>query len=276
MDRLGEQVAAFGQRCLRSRTVWLLAGAVCIVGLANLARRGLARDSRFLARPAFAGARVPAWSGREVLDPILLRLEAMGPISLLDPEFEQRVRTAVAGSPHVAAVAGVRRLWPRRYAIDVVFHRPVAVIEYAGERHPVTHDAVVLPSEPYAHAARHLFPIRGVRGRLPRLGQRWENRALIDGIATLRQISPYLDELRPLRIIAIDVSEANDPRRGVVLRTAHGIPIRWGRPLARVGENSVAQKIRFLRTAVHDIDRLAGYEIDPRWDDPYVRRSNES
>jgi len=271
-----ERLEQFGARLLRSRTVWLIAGALCVFALGNLARRGLARDPRFLAKPVFAGARVPAWSGREVLDPVLLRLEAMGPISLLDLDFEQRVRATVAGAPHVAAVTKVRRLWPNRYAIDLVFHRPVAVVERDGVRYPVTHDGVVLPAEPYAHAAARLFPIRGIFGPMPPVGERWRNRALHAGIATLRQISPYLDELRPLRIVAIDVSQAHDARLGVVLRTAHGVPIRWGRPLATVGENSVGQKIRFLRAAMADIKRLEGYEIDPRWDDPYVRRSNES
>ena len=59
----------------------------------------------------------------------------------------------------------------------------------------------------------------------------------------------------------------------VILRTAHGISVRWGRPLSRIGENPVARKIEYLRAAQDNIGALKGYVIDARFDEPYVRES---
>jgi len=263
----------FTQRLLASRVFWLLIGAVGLFSLANVARRGLMNDPRFMARPEFRGARVPSWAGRELLDPLLLHLDAMGPVSLLDLTFEERVRGALGDCPPVRRIVRIHRHWPRRYSVEVVFHRPVAVVERDGERIPVTHDAVVLPAEPYRHISKGLYPIRGVPGSLPADGTRWDSEALADGIATLGQLQHHLDRLRPLGIEAIDVSKATGPRGCVMLVTSRGVPVRWGRPRAPVGENSVAQKVRFLITAMERLDRLEGYEIDVRYNRIYVRKS---
>jgi len=262
---------------LASRTLWLVVGAAGLLSLANVARRGLMRDPRFMARPEFRGARVPGWSGRELLDPVMLHLDAMGPVSLLDIEFEDRVRAALAHCAPIRKIVQVRRHWPRNYSVQVVFHRPVAVVQPDGERDgarlPVTHDLVVLPVEAYRHASKGLYEIRGVRGPAPAAGTVWQSEALADGLATLRQLAPYLNRLRPLEIETIDVSHAVGPRGCVMLRTARGIPVRWGRPRAPVGENSVAQKVRFLLTAMEQIERLDGYEIDVRYNRIFLRRS---
>jgi hypothetical protein len=157
--------------------------------------------------------------------------------------------------------------------VEVVFHRPVAVVERAGARLPVTHDAVVLPFEAYRHASRGLYAIRGVPEAPPRDGQPWASEALLDGIATLSQLSPYLDQLSALGIEAIDVAGAVGPRACVMLRTAKGIPVHWGRPRAPVGENSVAQKVRLLLATIVRLDELEGYEIDVRYNRIFLRKS---
>jgi len=261
------------RRLLVSRLFWLVIGAVGLYSLAGVARRGLMHDPRFIAAPDFRGARVPSWAGREMLDPVLLHLETMGPVSLLDLTFEERIRDALADCASVRSVTKVRRLWPQRYSVELVFHRPVAVVERDGALLPVTHDRVVLPVEPYGHASKGLYAIRGVNDAPPVEGAPWQSVALAEGIATLRQLAPHLERLRALEIEAIDVGDAVGPRGCVMLRTASGVPVRWGRPLAPVGENSVNQKVRFLCAAMRKLDRLEGYEIDVRYNRLFLRRS---
>jgi len=190
---------------------------------------------------------------------------------LLDPEFETRVRAALADCPVLAAVTAVEREWPRSYSVEVVFRRPVAVIEAGGERVPVTADLLRLPGEPYD--CSRLYEITGVPGPAPDPGRGFACAEAADGVATLRQLTPHLPLLRRLGIRAIDVSESTDPRGGVVLRTDAGIPVRWGRPRARIGENPVAVKIDYLLAAQDNLDALEGYVIDVRYDQPYVRES---
>lgn len=259
------------RRMLDSRLVWFLAGIVFVGAIAGMAQRQLRKDPRFIARPVFAGARMPAWADRDLMTPVRDRIEALGPISLLDPDFEERVRHALADCPVLAEVRAVRRHWPHSYSLRVVFRRPCAVVAQGDRRIPVTVDAIRLPEEPYD--CRRLFAITGVPGPLPEPGETIESDALLDGIATLRQIAPHLDALRGLGIRSIDVSEAAQARGGVVLRTACGIPVRWGRPRVTIGENPVARKIDFLLAAQHDLAALEGYVIDVRYDQPYVRES---
>lgn len=259
------------RRLLDSRLFWMLAGMLVVGSIAAMAQRQLRKDPRFIARPVFAGARMPAWADRALLDPVRARMEALGPISLLEPDFEDRVRGALRDCPVLDEVLAVRRHWPRSYSLRVVFRRPCAVVEQGDRRIPVTFDALRLPEEPYD--VRRLYVIRGVPGPLPEPGEAIESDALFDGIATLRQLAPYLGSLRLLGIRAIDVSEAALARGGVVLQTDCGIPVRWGRPRVTIGENPVSRKIDFLLAAQQNLSALDGYVIDVRFDQPYVRES---
>ena len=54
---------------------------------------------------------------------------------------------------------------------------------------------------------------------------------LAAGLTTVAQLSPHLDELAPLELACVEVSEAEVARSGVYLYGGEGISIRWGRPL---------------------------------------------
>jgi hypothetical protein len=257
------------RRLLVSRTLWALVALAFLSSLLSLARRGLAKDPRFLARPVLEG-RGPAWGGDELLRPVLANLEALGPVNLFDPRFEARVRAAVEAFPGVAAVGAVRRLWPDRYAVDFAFERPLVVVFQEGRGTPVTAGGRVLPAFPYARASRGLFTVTGVDSSAPPDGARWRSPLLRAGIDALQQIAPYLPELGALGLDRIDVSTADDPRRGVVFYGEDGTAVRWGRPRS-VGENAVEQKALFLRAAAARVSRVRGVEIDVRYDDLYVR-----
>lgn len=256
---------------LASRTTWTLVGAALLWTLLGVAARGLAKDPRFLARPALASVRGPAWGGDAVVFPVVERLRALGPMNLFDPDFGPRVRAAVAAFPGVSSVDAVRRLWPDRYAVDFTLHRPVAVVLREGRKIPVTHEGRVLPEAPYEHAVRGLFAIAGVESSAPVAGGVWGSELLRDGLETLFQLAPFAEEVAALDLRVIDVSGADDARRGVVLHGADDIAVRWGRPRATVGENSVARKIAFLRIAAAHVSRVRGLEIDVRYDDVFLR-----
>lgn len=246
--------------------LWCLLALALIVWGSRAAARSLARDTRFFARPSFQNASGPAWGGEEVLAPVLARLDALGPINLFDPGFESRIEAALAEVPGIARVDGIRRLWPDRYAVSCTLRRPCAVVRHGGRFHPVTPQGIVLPFEPYRHAVRTLPVIAGLEGRdVPAPGAVWESKRLADGIATVRQLAPYGATLASLGIHTVDVAQADDPRKGVVLHGRDDIVVRWGRPRAKVGENSVGRKLSFLRMAAGQIEQVRGYEIDVRW-----------
>ncbi|MHC4970809.1 MAG: cell division protein FtsQ/DivIB [Planctomycetota bacterium] len=267
---------------LDSKWLWLLLGCGLLWTGGRWTVRSLAKDPRFLARPDAIATGGPAWGGEAVVQPVLQRLRALGPVNLFDPNFDGRIRSALGEVPGVARIGRVRRDWPRRYAVDLRFHRPVAIVRDGSwrvkRRHyglPVTAEGVALPAEPYVQATAGLLTIEGVDENPPALGRAWASEALADGLATVAQLTPHLGRLAPLGISTVDVTEARDARRGVLLRGADGTTVRWGRPRARVGENSVAEKVAYLVTAAGHLERVRGFEIDVRYGSLYLRAASD-
>ncbi len=219
--------------------------------------------------------RGPAWGDAAIVTPVSERLEALGPINLFDDRFDERIKEALDEVPGVRRVVRIRRLWPRRYAVDVILHRPQAVVFRQGMRIPVTADLTRLPFAPYERASKNLFVVTGVGSRPPEAGKIWRDPSLSAGLLALAQIAPYFDELAPLGLSRIDVSGAADSRRGVVFYGIDGIRVRWGRPNASVRENPVETKIAFLRLVASDIERVRGKEIDVRFGTLYLRELPE-
>ncbi len=253
---------------LRSKLAWSVLFLLLLLSLHRMVLRQLARDPRFLALPQEVLIAPPRWGGEEVVRPVRERLKELGPINLFRADFAESVRRALLSLPGIARVDDVRRHWPDRYSVEFTLHRPAAVASDT----PVTWDRVALPVAPYARAVRGLLEISGVDGKPPEPGKTWDNDRLRDGLAALAQVAPYLAELNRLGIETIDVSGADDPLKGVLLRGRDNIVVRWGRPRARVGENPVEQKIGYLREAARYVEQVRGMEIDVRYNTIYVRK----
>jgi hypothetical protein len=269
----GDALAAAGKAFLSSRLLWVALACGLLWAGARRAQESLAKDPRFLAVPMGLDARGPSWGGDEVLRPVRERLKRLGPINLFDRRFEAKVRAALAEVPGIARVHDVRRHWPNRYSVSFRLYRPVAVA-VAGDREiPVTGKGVALPYEPYARACEGLFRITGVPEAPPAPGTTWRSEALLDGLATLRQLGGNLDRIHPLLLGRVDVSRARDPRKGVVLQGDADVTVLWGRPRAAVGENPVEKKLSLLEIAASNVRAVEGQAVDVRFDTIYLRQS---
>ena len=253
------------RRLLRSRALWLVLAIAFCWSLGRIAVRQLARDPRFTVRPDRITMAAPAWGGEEVVRPLEDRLRALGPLNLFHPRFGERVRRALEEVPGVRAVRSVSRHWPNRFSVDVLLHRPVAVVSLGERSIPVTADAVRLPAAPYRTASRGLLRIVGVESRPPALGSVWTSGPLADGLAALAQIAPHLEELAPLGIATIDVSRSGGTDDVVLLLGRDDFVTWWGRPRARIGESPVERKIGYLRLAAQHPDQVWGRQIDVRY-----------
>jgi hypothetical protein len=259
---------------LRSRLVWTALFVGLLFSAAPRLQRFMMRDPRFYAIPAGFAGDAPAWGGRALVEPSLEALRRLGPLSLFDPRFEERIGAALRRRPEVESVDAVLRHWPDRYSVAITFRRPVAVVESAAGPIPVDAEGVALPAEPCAEAIRGLLRIAGVRSDPPPFGRVWRDESLRDGLLAARQIAPHLDELLPLGIATIDVSEARARLVGVRLLGADGLRVRWGRPGATVGENPVGKKIELLRAVLPSVDMARGRELDVRFGSLYVVRES--
>ncbi len=278
----GERIASWGAETreigavlANSRATWI---ALIVVGSffgMRALQRGLLHDTRFLAFPTEVSLAAPAWGDIAVVAPLEDQLRALGPISLFDSRFDQKIRRALEVLPGVERVHRVRRHWPRRYSLEVELRRPYAVLATADASHPVTFDQIVLPAKAYAGISSGLFRIGPVPGDAPVAGERWRHGAVRIGLDTLAEIAPHLADLAPLGLYRIDVSGARDQRQGVVLLGSDGIRVRWGRPGPGVRENSVAKKIAYLIEVAEDLERVRGREIDVRYGTLYLRKSTD-
>ena len=269
----GDALRAVLRAFLSSRLLWIALACWLLSVAARRAQESLAQDPRFLARPIGLDARGPAWGSDEVLKPVRDRLLRLGPLNLFDPRFEAKVRAALAEVPGVASVRDVRRHWPDRYGVSLRLYRPVAVVLWRDRPVPVTGKGVALPHEPYARACEGLLTITGVPEPPPKPGEAWRSEALGDGLATLFQVVPSIERLRPLLLDRIDVACARNPRRGVVLRGEAQVDVLWGRPLAPVGENPVAKKVSLLEIAAASAEALRGQTVDVRFNAILLRQS---
>jgi hypothetical protein len=257
---------------LRSALFWSLLAAVVLFTAAHVVIKQLAKDPRFVARPNDVAIPAPRWGGAAVVDPVRARLRAVGPINLFHPRFGEIIRTSLEALPGVREVHEVRRHWPNKYSVEFSLHRPVAVVVWRGHEVPVTSEGIALPPRAYRHAMRRLVRIAGVAtDEIPRLGQPWGGERLQEGLAALSQVGPHLGELNRLGLRWVDGARGDNPIQGARLRGSDGIVVRWGRPRATVGENSVGRKIGYLRQAARYVEQVRGMEIDVRYDALYVR-----
>lgn len=259
---------------LRSRLAWTGLFVALLVGSLPRLQRFMMRDPRFHAIPGSVRAEAPEWGGPELVEPSARALERLGPLSLFDPRFEARIEACLRKRPEVASVDAIRRHWPDRYSVSVSYRRPYAVVDSGAGEIPVTADGIALEPGPFARAAAGLLRIRGVASRPPPFGAVWKDEALREGLRTIEQIGAHWDELAPLGIGAVDVSAARDRLLGVRLLGEEGTRIRWGRPSASVGENSVEKKIELLRVALRSLEQARGRELDVRYGALYVVRES--
>ncbi|MCZ6573466.1 MAG: hypothetical protein ACE10D_12550 [Planctomycetota bacterium] len=261
---------------LRSRLTWLLLIALLVPTLVRMAQRALMQDRRFLAMPVELNLTpMDAVEGR-IVGRLVARLKVLGPVHLCDPELDHKVAGALLADPVVYDVLNVGRRWPRGYTADVLLRRPYATVRVGEHFVPVCLDGMVLPPEPYRERMATLFAIEGVRSQPPLPGEYWDDVRLDAGLLTLFQLAPHLAELNGLGLRGLDVSGAEEARKGVVLRGARDVSVLWGRPGATVAENSVERKVRYLRAFARYADLLAGQVLDVRLGEPYLRQSGAS
>ncbi len=200
-----------------------------------------------------------------------------GRLSLMDDDLARRIADAFARHPWVAKVGSVTKKYGG-VKVEVVYRKPVCMVQVPGGGVPVDAEAVLLPTEAGdftpTEAAR--YPkLWGVdRGPIGSAGARWNDARVIGGA----EIAAALDEKwEPMRLEHIEPSAADtagsspsDVGRTAepifTLVTRRGSRITWGyAPGANaVGELSAAEKVARLQHYFETKDSLDGPEGKPQ------------
>jgi hypothetical protein len=227
----------------------------------------------------------PPWIHADIAEEVLQQMNLGGPPSILDDDLCERLAKAFALHPWIAKVSRVEKRFPARVLIDVVYRRPVCMVEVppaAGEipndeadagtagseinarrggLFPVDAAGVLLPTADFSRAEARRYPrLSGIHS-LPigPAGTPWGD-ARVQGGAQIAAV--LLDDWTRLRLQRIVPSELPAPGGSsedycYEIFARNGTRILWGqRPASQLGgELSAAEKLARLRQYLGDPNR---------------------
>jgi len=164
----------------------------------------------------------------------------------------------------VAKVERVQKFHPARVRVDLVYRRPVCMVELGGELIPVDAEGVVLPSADFTpvEASRYVR-LKGVDSRpLGPPGTRWGDPRVAGGAEIAVALGDLPEGLRPVQVVAAASSAAAGLREIALfdLVARDGTRIRWGWAPSRhaPGEPAVATKLARLKQYLAEHGGLEG------------------
>ena len=257
----GRAAVLLGFAKSRSRLLlWLLA----IGGLALVARvvwnevreHVAARDDYRLDPREIEITPPPPWIRADVKAEALKNASIDGPLSILDEGLVERIHQAFALHPWVAQVARVTKRHPAHVEVELIYRRPVAMVEVPGGLFPVDVEGFLLPSDDFSPLEARTYPrIRGVESS-PQgsVGRPWGD-PIVTGAARIAEaLQPMWSELGLRSIQWVKPAAASDPSAPAAfeLLTAAGNAIPWGAAPGSepTGEPTAEQKLARLKSYV--------------------------
>lgn len=100
---------------------------------------------------------LPEWIRGDVKAEVIRDAEASGEISVLDQDLTKRMHQAFAAHPWVAKVVRVAKLPPARLEAELVYRKPVCMVQVADGLFPIDIEGVLLPTADFSphEAARY-------------------------------------------------------------------------------------------------------------------------
>jgi hypothetical protein len=253
---------------------------LCIFGGgAYLAWRKM--SPRILASPEFcigpgqiAITPLPTWIHRkpgEFQAEVFRALSLEKPLSLMDDDLVDRIKTAFSRHPWIAKVNRIEKRHPAGVAVDVVYRQPVCLVEVPGGVLAVDVEGFILPSEDFTPVEPTRYPLLTGVDRSPAgsVGSRWSDAKVVGGAEIAALLGPVWEMMKLKSIAAIPadpkatVTGSDLGRRSMepffVLSTRSGTQILWGyAPGATsiLGELSAAEKLARLQRYFADHDTL--------------------
>ena len=197
---------------------------------------------------------IPPWIHTDLKAEVVRDAFLDGPLSLLDPELTVRIAHAFAQHPWVAKVERVSKRAPAGVAVDLIYRRPVAMVEIPGPAlWPVDRDGVLLPTADFSptEALNYLRIAEIGTSPLGPVGTRWGDTHVTGGAKIAAVLLDDWETLKLEKVVAatrqIDANGAESD--SYELYTHERTRVDWGRPPgAESGtEAKAAQKIERLR-----------------------------
>ncbi len=145
---------------------------------------------------------LPAWIHSDVKTEVIRDAGLPAELSILDERLFDRLKQAFALHPWIARVEKVERSYPAHIRVDVVYRRPVAMVEVSGGLLPVDADAILLPTADFSPAeAENYLRIAGAASSpLGPLGTAWADPAIAAAAKLADLLQPAWTDLQLRRI----------------------------------------------------------------------------
>ena len=223
----------------------------------------------------------PTWIPPDLAQQVFVRAGLEKNQSLLDATLSERIAAAFHTHPWVQEVRSVRKTYPARIHVDVVYREPVAMVKGVDGYYPIDRHGILLPARDFSDADIERYPVIERVASVPmgKLGESWGDPA-VGGAAELAAMLNAKREGKDSWWSELELTAILMPRRVALiedadeleyeLRTKGGSEILWGRgPNSRhPGELAVAQKLQRLSEYQRDYggfdDAHGPYQIDIR------------
>jgi len=165
-----------------------------------------------------------------------------------------RVAQAFSMHPWVKKVTHVSKRYPARVLVDVVYRRPVAMVEVNQGWLPVDNDGVLLPTADFSPEATRQY-LRISAGKTSPAnnlaGSAWGDERVAEAARVADYLGPHANQLKFEKIVAYrgpnDVR--GNPDYNFVILTRNGTKVIWGRSPSKEqsGEPFAEQKLARLQ-----------------------------
>ncbi len=207
----------------------------------------------------------PDWIRTDIRGEVFRNASMGGSLSVMDDQLTERIAGACSLSPWVAKVVRVTKHHPAGVEIELVYRRPVCVVEVPGDLLPVDEHGVLLPcgSRDFSAIEKSRYPRLAGIGTAPAgmVGECWGDARVIGGAEIAAALGEVWYELNLLQIVPsspLATGVAEEPT--YTLLTRGGTRVLWGRApgTSAPGELRAAEKVARLQKYVQQHGMLDG------------------
>lgn len=189
----------------------------------------------------------PEWIRSDIKAEVFRDASIDGALSILDDNLTENIAQAFSLHPWVAKVERVTKYHPAGLDVELVYRRPVAMVEVAGGVFPVDVEGTLLPTADFSPLEVRRYPrLSGVKtDPIGPVGTRWGDPRVLGGAQLADAFGAAWQELGLARIeVAVDA-----PDIAYDLVTRGGMRIAWGSApaVAVPGETTAAEKVARLK-----------------------------
>jgi hypothetical protein len=197
----------------------------------------------------------PDWIRSDVKSEVIRDAGLDTPASILDDKLAERISQAFALHPWVAKVARVQKFSPARVEVDLIYRKPVCMVEVPGGLYPVDAEAVLLPSIDFSPIEARRYPrLSGVEPvTTSPVGTRWRDTRVSGAAEIAVLLLDDWNELNLHRIVPLTTSSQAEP--SFEIYTKPGTRIVWGRTPGHAASSSTGGEV----SAVEKLARLKKY-----------------